>query len=105
MAEIRIVVVPIHTIKIAPSVDCEEFEPLGRSWLSESEVHVMGQMPKSPGLVDTLTRHLIHDSAGLLTGNNGPANQSEETVVVSCRYRDMVGEEPFRRLPYHRVTL
>ena len=65
----------------------------------------MGQMPGGPGLVDTLTRHLIHNSAGLLTGNNGPTNQSEETVVVSCRCWNMVGEEPFRRLPYHRVTL
>src|SRR2546421_6128246 len=41
LAEIRIVVVPIHAFKIAPSIDCEEFEGLGHSWLSESEVHVM----------------------------------------------------------------
>src|SRR5437588_10618460 len=45
LTEIRIVVVPIHALKIAPSIDCEEFEGLGHSWLSESEVHVMGQMP------------------------------------------------------------
>src|SRR5712691_3486311 len=105
LAEIRIVVVPIHTLKIAPSIDCEEFEGLGHSWLSESEVYLMGQMPGSPGLVDTLTRHLIQKSAGLLTGHNGPTNQSEETVVVSCGCWDMVGKESFRRLPYYRVTL
>src|SRR5207245_4027297 len=91
MAEIRIVVVAIHALKIAPSIDCEEFEGLGHSWLSESEVHVMGQMPGCPGLVDPLTHHLIHNGAGLLTGSNGPTNQSEETVVVSCGYWEMVG--------------
>src|SRR6266699_677396 len=105
LTEIRIVVVPIHAFKIAPSIDCEEFERLGHSWLSESEVHVMGQMPGCPGLVDPLTRYLIQNRAGLLTGSNGPTNQSEETVVVSCGCWEMVGEEPFRGLPYHRVPL
>jgi hypothetical protein len=94
LAEIRIVVVPIHSIKIAPSIDCEEFEGLGHSWLSKSEVHVMGQMPGSPGLVDTLTRHLIQQHAGVPTGHNGPTNQYAETVVLSFGCWEMIGEGP-----------
>src|ERR1700737_230498 len=65
----------------------------------------MGEMSGGPGLVDVSNPRLIHQGARLLLRHNGPTKQCEETVVVSCGHRDMIGEEALRRLPDHRLIL
>src|SRR5215467_7426073 len=80
---IQFLVVAQHALPIEPAIDRQEFERLGGSWLSESEVHLMGQMSSSSGFVQLGSPHSIHQQPGLLTGRHGSTQQSEEVVVAS----------------------